>query len=123
EQRFANDRAKVEATWFDNRFRNLISTRTTSVNPFRSQYFNIGLTRARGAELSAIVAPTEAIRGRAGYTLLASEVVDSTSPTNVVFQPGMWLFRRPRHSGFAGVTIHTGRLGVDLNGIFVGRFV
>ena len=41
----------------------------------------------------------------------------------MVFQPGMWLFRRPRHSGFAGVTIHTGRVGVDINGIFVGRFV
>ena len=123
EQRLAGDRAKIEVTWFDNRFRNLISTRTTSFNPFRSQYFNIGLTRARGAEVSALVAPTRAIHGRAGYTLLASEVIDSTAPTNVVFQPGQWLFRRPRHSGFAGVSVQQGRVAVDVNGLFVGRFV
>ena len=123
EQRLGHDRAKIELTWFANRFRNIISTRTTSTNPFRSQYFNIGLTRARGAELSAVLAPTNRIQGRAGYTLLASEVIDSTSPTSAVFQPGQWLFRRPRHSGFAGVTVRQARVTVDVNGIFVGRFV
>jgi vitamin B12 transporter len=123
EQRFADDRAKVELTWFANRFENLIATRTISFNPFRSQYFNIGLTSAKGLELSGDVAPVKTIHARAGYTLLVSEVIDSTSPGNVVFQPGQWLFRRPRHSGFLGVTWHEGRITADLNGIFVGSYV
>ncbi|HEY7498586.1 MAG TPA: TonB-dependent receptor [Vicinamibacterales bacterium] len=123
EQRFLNDRAKVEVTWFANRFRNIISTRTVSFNPFRSQYFNIGLTRARGAELAVDLAPSKDLRLSTGYTLLASEILESTAPTNPVFRPGQWLFRRPRHSGFTSVTYQRDRVLVDVSGIFVGRRV
>ncbi|HEX9368437.1 MAG TPA: TonB-dependent receptor, partial [Vicinamibacterales bacterium] len=45
EQRFAKDRLRVDAAWFDNRYLNIIATRTISFSPFVSQYFNIGLTR------------------------------------------------------------------------------
>src|SRR5439155_5220405 len=123
EQRFAGDRLRVEATWFDNGFRNLISTRTTNPATFEAQYFNIGLTRARGAEIAADLAPAPALRVRGGYTFLDSEIVDSTSPSSVVLQPGQWLFRRPRHSGFFGASWNRGRVAADLSGVFVGRFV
>jgi vitamin B12 transporter len=123
EQRLAGDRARLELTWFDNEFHNLISTRTTNPATFEAQYFNIGLTRARGAELSADVAPAAPLHLRGGYTFLDSAVVDSTSPQSVVLQPGMWLFRRPRHSGFAGASWSRGRVGADLSGLFIGRFV
>ncbi len=123
EQRFASDRARIEATWFDNSYRNLIATRTTDPATFASEYFNIGLTSARGAELAVDVAPVRPLRGRAGYTFLASEVLDSTAPTNPVFQPGQWLFRRPRHSGFVGVTFSGSRITADVTGVFVGRYV
>jgi vitamin B12 transporter len=123
EQRFASDRAKVEVTWFANRFRNIISSRTLSFNPFRSQYFNIGLTEARGAEFSVDLAPTNEFHVTTGYTFLASEILESTAPTNPVFQEGAWLFRRPRHSGFASVTWQRDRVMLDLSGIFVGRRV
>jgi outer membrane cobalamin receptor len=123
EQRFAHDRAKVEATWFDDRYKNIISTRTLSFSPFRSQYFNIGLTRARGAELSGEIAPLPQVRATAGYTFLASEILESTSPTSAVFRVGQWLFRRPRHSGFAEVTWAKDRLTLDLAALFVGKRV
>ena len=123
EQRFLNDRAKVEATWFANRFRNIISTRTVSFNPFRSQYFNIGLTRARGAELALDLAPTTDLRLATGYTFLASEILESTAPANPVFSPGKWLFRRPRHSGFTDVAWQHDRVLLNLSGVFVGRRV
>jgi outer membrane cobalamin receptor len=122
-QRLVNDRLKVDFTWFDNRFENLISTRTTSFSPYRAQYFNIGLTRARGLEWRLEAAPTTALRARAGYTFLNSTVVDSTSPFDVVFQTGQWLFRRPRHSGYAGVAWQRGRIVADLNGVFIGSYV
>ena len=123
EQRLGGDRVRLEATWFDNRYRNLISTRTVNPATFEAQYFNIGLTRARGAELAADIAPAAAFHLRGGYTFLDSEIVDSTSPNSAVLQPGKWLFRRPRHSGYVGASWSRGRVGADLTGVFIGRFV
>ncbi|MGH9888602.1 MAG: TonB-dependent receptor plug domain-containing protein, partial [bacterium] len=117
EQRFASDRARVELTWFDNRFRNLIATRTTNPATFAAEYFNIGLTQARGAELAIDVAPLKALRARGGYTFLSSEILESTSPTSAVFKVGQSLFRRPRQSGFVGVSWVSGPVIVDLNGV------
>lgn len=123
EQRLANDRAKIELTWFDNRFTDLISTRTTNPTTFEAEYFNIGLSRARGAEIAIQVAPDTALRGRAGYTFLASEILESTSPYSVVFEAGQPLFRRPRHSGFVGATWSWNRVTADVNGVIIGGFV
>jgi vitamin B12 transporter len=123
EQRFARDRAKLEATWFDNRYHDIISTRTLSFNPYRSQYFNIGETRARGVELSGEIAPVTRIRASAGYTLTASEVVNSTSPASTVFGAGQWLFRRPRHAAFVDISWVDARASIDLFGSIVRRRV
>lgn len=122
EQRLAGDRVRLDAAWFDNRYRNIISTRTISFNPFTSQYFNIGLTTARGAEMSADVALVSGFRARAGYTFTDSEIVDSTS-SSAVFRPGNWAFRRPRHSGFVNLAWNGARASVDLSGSLVGRRV
>ena len=123
EQRFASDHARVELTWFDNRFRNLIATRTTNPATFAAEYFNIGLTQARGAELAIDVAPLRRLRARGGYTFLSSEILESTSPTSAVFKVGQSLFRRPRQSGFAGVSWASGPIVVDLTAVFIGSFV
>ena len=122
DQRLARDRAKVEVTWFDNRFSDIISLRTDPAT-FEAQYFNIGTTRARGVEFGVQAAPIPAIRARASYTLLDSEIVETTSPGNVLFAPGQWAFRRPRNSGSIGATVEWQRLSADVNGTFIGRFV
>jgi vitamin B12 transporter len=123
EQRLLGDRAKIELTWFDNRYRNIISTRTTDPETFAAEYFNIGLTRARGAELGVELVPVRAVHVRAGYTFVDSEILQSTSPTDVVFQPGQWAFRRPRHSGYAGVGWSWNRITAGVDGVIVGRYV
>jgi outer membrane cobalamin receptor len=123
EQRLAHDRLKVEATWFDGRFRNIISTRTLSFNPFRSQFFNIGETRAHGLELGADAAPGASLRIRGGYTFMPSRVTRSTSPGSTVFGEGQWLFRRPRHSGYAEAAWVSGAASISVTGTFVGRRV
>jgi vitamin B12 transporter len=123
EQRLFGNRAKVEFTGFYGRFQNIISTRTISFSPFMSQYFNIGLTHASGAELAAELAPLRGLTIRGGYTFLDSEVTESTAPLNPVFAPGNALFRRPRHSGFADVAWSKARISLDLHGTFVGRRV
>jgi vitamin B12 transporter len=123
EQRFASERAKVAVTWFNNRFKNLISTRTTNPATFEAQYFNIGNTRSRGAEFTAELAPVEALRARAGYTLLDSAIIDSTSPTSPVLKAGQPLFRRPRHSGYVDVTWTQGRWSANLAGVFISHYI
>ena len=123
EQRLAGDRAKIDVVWFDHRYRNQISTRTVSLSPFVAQYFNIGLTQARGIELSAIVAPGTAFQARGGYTWLDSEIVESTSPFSPVFQAGQWAFRRPRHSGFVEASWTAGVVEASLFGLVTGRRV
>lgn len=123
EQRLAGDRVKLNAAWFDNRFRNQISTRTIDFTTFASQYFNIGRTRARGLELDVDTAPAPGWRARAGYTLLDSRIVESTSAFSPVFAVGQWAFRRPRHSGFLDVGFTGGRADVNVFGLFVGRRV
>ncbi len=123
EQRLANDRAKIDVVWFDNRYRNLIGFQTTNPATFEASFFNIGLTSARGLEWGLEVAPAAGLRARAGYTFLDSNVIDSTSPNNVVLKSGQMLFRRPRQSGYAGISWHDERLTVDLNGVFLGSYV
>jgi vitamin B12 transporter len=121
EQRFAADRAKVDATWFDNRYHNIIGLRSSG--GFNSEYFNIGLTRARGAELGVEVAPVSAVRVRAGYTFVDSAILESTSAFSPVFAEGQWAFRRPRHSGSVQGSWTWQRVTADVTGIMIGRFV
>jgi len=123
EQRLFAQRLKIEAVWFDARYKNIISTRTISFTPFLSQYFNIGLTKAHGAELAFDAAPTTILRVRGGYTLTVSRIAESTSPTNPVFAVGAWAFRRPRHSGFVEGIFAFDRFNADVHGTFIGRRV
>ena len=120
EQRFAQSRGRLDVVWFDNRFENIIATRTISFSPFTSQFFNIGKTEARGLELVAAAAPHPAIEARGGYTFLDSEVTESRTPDDPVFGIGQSLFRRPRHSGFVVVAATAGRLSLSVAGVFVG---
>jgi vitamin B12 transporter len=123
EQRLASDRVKLEATWFDNRYRDIIGLHSTGTGDFTSEYFNIGLTTARGVELGGEVVPHPAVRIRAGYTFLDSEILESTSGFSPVFAVGQWAFRRPRHSGFVQGSWTWQRVTADLTGVVIGRFV
>jgi vitamin B12 transporter len=114
DQRIAGDRAKVTATWFDNRFENQITLVGT-------EYQNVGKTKARGAELGVDVAPVPLLHLTAGYTWLDASVVVSGS-TSAQFQPGAELFRRPRNSGYAGAVLSRDGVSLSVTGFVVGRF-
>jgi vitamin B12 transporter len=123
DQRFAHDRAKIELTYFHNRFRDIITLLTTNPSTFEAQYANVGLTRARGLEAGVQVRPSAAVYLRGGYTLLDSKILESERPNDVLFGLGKQAFRRPRHSGFGGVSLNWKRATADLNGVFIGAFV
>lgn len=122
-QRLANDRARIEATYFDHAYKNQISTRTTNFSTFASQYFNVGDTTARGLELSGEAVVVPALRLIGGYTFTDSEIVKSTSEFSTVIKAGAWAFRRPRHTAFVRAAVTTTRVSADVDGQYVGMRV
>lgn len=120
-QRFARDRAKVELTYFHNRFKDVI-TLISNLATSEGQFENVGTTRARGIELGAEARPVAAVQLRAGYSLVDSKVLASERPNDVLFGLGRPLVRRPRHSGSIGATLVWRRASVDVNGAFIGSF-
>jgi vitamin B12 transporter len=121
EQRFARDRGRIDVTWFDNEYENIIGLETIDFTTFSSRYFNIGLTRARGAELSGDVALVSGLRIKAGYTFTDSEILESTSAFSEVLEAGNPALRRPRHAGSADIAWLGARASVSLVGTFVGE--
>jgi outer membrane cobalamin receptor len=123
EQRFARDRAKIELTFFHNRFSDIIALVTTNPSTFEGRFVNVGVSRARGVEAGVQARPVPAVHVRAGYTLLDSKILASERPDDRLFGLGQRAFRRPKHSGYAGVSMNVKRVTADLNGVFVGAFV
>lgn len=97
EQRLAGGRVRIGATWFDQRFTNLIQYTPEPPSPEASNYTNIGEAKAAGLELEATVALPGGLDARGGWTLLDTEVLDEGLGTDALFQQGEQLLRRPRH--------------------------
>jgi vitamin B12 transporter len=121
EQRFAHDRARVDLTWFDNHYKNITALGPSDPVTFASRYTNVGLTRARGAELSGDVVLVREFRAKASYTFLDSEILQSTSTFSEVFKVGNSALRRPRHSGFVDLAWLGRRASISVIGTFVGE--
>src|SRR5215472_17343834 len=99
EQRFWNDRAKLELNGFDSLYRDIIAFRTISFVPFQGTFFNLAPSRADGAEVILELAPHKGVRLGGDYTFLQDVIERSAQPTSPVFRQGQELFRRPKHSG------------------------
>jgi outer membrane cobalamin receptor len=122
EQRFAGDRAAVEATYFANHFDDLISLGPFDPVTFNSQYENIGETRASGLELAGTALVNGGFRFSAGYTMLDSKVIRSIS-SSPIFAPGRQLYRRPRHSGSLQASYSRSRASIAAGAVFIGSRV
>jgi outer membrane receptor protein involved in Fe transport len=114
EQGLLDARVLIEATWFANRYDDLIVTvggALAGASRYRSD--NIANARARGLELVLSLRPHLWLDVRTGYTYLDTEVlaVDGT-PGQVPspYAPGDWLLRRPRHQGWIDATSQFHRL-------------
>ena len=123
EQRTFHDRAKLELNWFDNRFRDQIAFASAPLpsNPYAGSFFNIGRSKANGAEVIAEAVPGHGFRVNGAYTFLETAITTSSSPTDPIYQQGRPLIRRPRHSGTLRVLWNWRRLNITSSTIFVGR--
>jgi vitamin B12 transporter len=105
EHAVARGRLTLAATWFDQRFRDLIQYTFVTAQPTDPNFFNIAGANARGLELEARAAPTRAIDVTAQYTWLRTSTADS-GYDGATFAPGQRLLRRPTHSGSVAAALH-----------------
>ena len=107
EQRFFDDRAVVDVTYFYNRFKDQIVTLGGSfqnLSTFSSA--NLANSRAYGIESSLRLHPARSLEVAAEYTWLNSAILalDGTNEVQLPFSVGEQLIRRPRSSAGYNVT-------------------
>jgi vitamin B12 transporter len=97
EQGIAGGRLSLWATYFDQRFRDMI-VYDGGAAPGEPTYLNGAAARARGLETGLTVALTAGVRASASYTYLDTEATDDAGMPSPTFAAGDRLIRRPKHS-------------------------
>jgi vitamin B12 transporter len=97
EQGIAKGRLSLWATYFDQRFRDMI-VYDGGAAPGAPTYLNGAAARAHGLETGLTVALTAGVRASASYTYLETEATDDAGMPSPTFAAGDRLIRRPKHS-------------------------
>lgn len=119
EQNLLRGVVALSATYFDQRFRNLIQY--VAAAPGEPTYENLGAADARGIEAGATVRPADGLTLSASYTRLRTRVTDAGASMSPGFADGEPLIRRPAHSGRVGLVWRTGsRATVSASTLLVG---
>jgi outer membrane cobalamin receptor len=126
-QEFFDRRALVDATYFDNRFRDMIifTLDPVTFGPVRlpdgtlTNFINLERASGRGIELTGAVRPEARLSLRASYTFLDSQL--DRAMESSANQIGLPLIRRPRHSGGFEVMWVDQKFDLTLDGSIVGR--
>jgi outer membrane cobalamin receptor len=125
DQRLLNDKLSLGATWFHNRYKDLIASLGGSLSVLSAYYTdNIANAKSEGTELTAMFRPARWLSVTGNYMWLDTAVLSLKGGTGLVeqyFYLGQPLLRRPKHSGSAVVTFHYKRLDANLIGYFRGR--
>ena len=126
-QEFLGRRASFEATYFDNRFRDLIVFRfdpatfgpITLPDGRQTNFINLDRASARGVELMAAARPLWKLRIAGSYTFLRSRV--ERAGNGLEPEVGLPLLRRPRNSGAFELTWVDRRFDLRMDCSAVGR--
>lgn len=125
EQRFFRNRAGIEATYFYNRYYDLIVSLGGSLTRLSNyQSDNLSNSRAQGFELSGRVRPASLLSVHAAYTWLDTEILSLNGASGVApayFTPGQPLVRRPRHSAALDASLIWKRVSANLIAYARGR--
>jgi vitamin B12 transporter len=97
EQDFYSSQLRLWATYFDQRFRDLILYDGTAP-PSEPTYFNGAAATARGLEAGLSSTLGSGVEARASYTYLFTEATDDAGMPSPSFARGEPLIRRPPHS-------------------------
>ena len=97
EQGLVQGRVSVWATYFDQRFRDMIVYDGSSA-PGEPTYFNGAAARSRGIETGVTTSLGRDMKVSASYTYLIAQATDDGGLPSATFAAGERLIRRPRHS-------------------------
>jgi outer membrane cobalamin receptor len=125
-QELFNRRASLEATYFDNRFRNQIIFvfDPATFGPVKladgklTNFINLERASARGLEIAAATQLALKLRLAASYTVLRSRLERADSSSAEV---GLQLLRRPRHSGSFEIGWVDNKFDVAFDGSLTGK--
>jgi outer membrane receptor protein involved in Fe transport len=125
EQRLFHDRLSLGASYFYNRFYDLIVSLGGSLaNLSTFQSGNLANSRAQGLETEARFRPNRMIAIYGTYTFLDTAVLSldgSTGLAPTYYKVGQPLFRRPRQSGAITSSFQYRKLSANLTGYFRGQ--
>ena len=120
-----SDKLRLSATYFDNRFRDIVSFAFDSVTTPACQFgtgtfFNTDLARARGVNLSGDFRPRRWLSLKGAYSFDDTRVLKAPNAFASVELPGNHLLRRPVNSG--SLMLNTSFRGwtLSLTGYFTG---
>jgi len=124
EQRFFDNKALLDLTYFYNKFEDQIVTlggSLTNLSTFISD--NLGNSRAQGLEASFRLRPTRSLQVSGEYTLLGTAILslDGSTLVQAPFHVGQELYRRPKNSGGFNITWQRGRLTLNSNAYLRGQ--
>ena len=127
ERRFFHDVFSLDATFFYNRYYDLIvilGGNLAVLSHYESD--NIANSRGLGTEYSARLRPARWLYITGWYTWLDSEILSLNGATNLApapFTVGQRLLRRPANSGAFAATFTRGRVSGGLDGYFRGSIL
>ncbi len=125
EERFWSNRISLDATWFHNRYKDMIVALGGSLaNLSRYSSDNLGNARAEGVETSARFRAAHWYSVSGSYTWLETAALSLTGSSGLIqqyFYLGQPLLRRPKQSGSVVATFHYKRLDTNLTGYFRGH--
>jgi len=120
ERELLGGRLVVSATWFAQRFRNLIQFTFAPPSATAPNYYNVAAANAWGLELEARVAALRVLSVAAQYTYTRTAAADSGFD-GASFAEGQPLLRRPTNAGSVAATARLGLRGsASLSAYWVG---
>jgi outer membrane cobalamin receptor len=111
----------VNATYFNNLFRDQINYEEVDLVNFIGQYFNVNRAFAQGAEIELQGKLRSRLLLTAAYTYTSTQILDNPAPIDGQYNAGQPLLRRPKHSATTLLSYLGDRWGGNLSASFVGR--
>jgi vitamin B12 transporter len=119
-QEWFGRRARTEAAFFQNSFRDLI-TWVPLPAPVWGSWRNIESSRARGLEISGRARLGGPVTLTAAYMRLWTRIITSNSPASPFFGTGQELSKRPGNSGSVSLSVAPRRCWFQAGAVFVGE--
>lgn len=119
-QNFFGAKYLLSGTYFNNLFHDQINYVEVDPINFVGEYVNVNKSFAQGAELEFQAKIRSQILWTSAYTYTSTQILDNPAPVNALFDAGMPLLRRPKHSATTMFSYLGKRWGGNLSGSFVG---